>query len=322
MAEKIAVIILNWNGNGDTLECLESVYRIAHSSLDVIVADNGSTDNSVALIRERFPQVAILEHHANLGYAEGNNRAISHAISRGAEYILVLNNDAVVDPEILVHFLNAMRKLSDAAFLGAKIYYYDEPDKIWSMGGRWSLQDGTTFSIGQGEIDDHKRWELITETDFVLGCALFFKADLIAQIGLMEKKYFLMWEETDWCFQAKKVAGKCYVVPGAKVWHKVAASFMRASGNPLRRYFLTRNRMLWMERNIAFRERFLVYKRVIIPELVNSVRGYVSWRSSSSHRIYCKMYLWAMCDYIFRRFGDAPDAIRALRSDAGKTPKK
>ncbi|MEI8348983.1 MAG: glycosyltransferase family 2 protein [Candidatus Omnitrophota bacterium] len=309
MFPKVAVIILNYNGKDDTLECLESVDKIDYPHLEVVVADNGSADGSLEAIRHKFPQTKNIAHNVNLGYAEGNNRAILDAVSRGAEYILLLNNDVVVDAGIVGYLMHAIEKLPQAAFLSPKIYYFAEPNRIWFAGGYWSSRCANIISSGYQQIDDCVSWEETKETEFVFGCAMFFKADIIKHINLMSSEYFLVWEESDWCMRARKLGYKCYIVPAAKAWHKIEASFRKASDGLLRYYFWNRNRLLWMERNISWSERLYVLSVIVIPQIFKNFVGLFDFQAWSLRRLRCKVYMCAVHDYVFRRFGDAPGEL-------------
>ncbi|HET6516311.1 MAG TPA: glycosyltransferase family 2 protein, partial [Thermodesulfovibrionales bacterium] len=131
---KIAIIVINWNGRDDTLECLASVRQVDYPHFEVIVVDNGSSDNSVEAIRNAFPEVTVIETRENLGFAGGNNVGMRHALKNRSEYIFLLNNDTVVDSQILKSFIRSSRLLPRDAILSAKIYYYSNPDKIWYAG--------------------------------------------------------------------------------------------------------------------------------------------------------------------------------------------
>jgi GT2 family glycosyltransferase len=170
---KISIIVLNWNGKIDTLECLQSVYRIDYTNFDVIVVDNGSSDDSVQAIRDSFPEVTVLETNENLGFAGGNNVGIRYALKNGADYIFLLNNDTIVDPRILKQFIEVSKSIDDRGILGAKIYYYNEPEKIWYAGAKWVDKSSQCDHLGEGKIDDGISFNTITETGYACGCATF-----------------------------------------------------------------------------------------------------------------------------------------------------
>jgi GT2 family glycosyltransferase len=308
---KIFILILNWNGKEDTCVCLDSVSKIDYPNYEVVVMDNGSQDNSVETFRERFPEATIIENNANLGFAEGNNRGISYALKKNADFILLLNNDAIADANILKMFIEASDNNPSAGIFGAKIYYLNEPRKIWFAGGTWLPDLGHTVHEGMNQMDDGKTWQDIKEIDYACGCALFVKTEVIKKIGMLEHKYFLTWEETDFSYRARRAGFLCLFVPTALVWHKVSASFNGGAGGLLQQYFMSRNRLLWMERNLSLVDRFKVYPKIIFPELKSYIRSYFSPKSDFTRRKRAKVISIAYKDYIFRRFGDCPDWIRS-----------
>lgn len=255
----VSIIVLNWNGKTDTLECLTSIQNISYSNFNIIVADNGSTDDSVATIRSNFPNVLIFENGANLGFAEGNNRAIFFALEHGSEAILLLNNDTIVDPDILSAFVKAYEDLPNAGILGATSYYYDQPDIICAAGAYWDASIREQRFICQGFHTLQLPSKDPYEVDFVVGCALFVGKEVINTVGLMDPRFFLNYEENDWCQRARKKSFINYSVPGAKIWHKVGASF--GGQSPLWIYFMTRNELIWSKRYLSRQDYQYVLKR-------------------------------------------------------------
>jgi GT2 family glycosyltransferase len=307
----VAIVILNWNGKDNTCECLESVQKLDYRNYKVIVADNGSEDDSVLVVKHKFPNTLIIENGANLGYAEGNNRAITYAIEQDFDYVLLLNNDAIVDPHLLDSFMSVSAANPNAGVFGAKIYYLSEPQKIWFAGGK-ILPELTTSHEGFGQIDDGLAWEEVRPIDYACGCALLVKAEVIKKIGVLESKFFLMWEETDFCCRARAAGFECLFVPKALVWHKISASFKGGDEGYLQNYFMVRNRLLWIERNISFSERWNFYRRVFLPDLSNYIRGCISPKSNSKRKLKSQVSLVAVRDYILRKFGDCPIWIRSI----------
>ena len=329
---KIAIIVINWNGRDDTLECLASVRQVDYPHFEVIVVDNGSSDNSVEAIRNAFPEVTVIETRENLGFAGGNNVGMRHALKNRSEYIFLLNNDTVVDSQILKSFIRSSRLLPRDAILSAKIYYYSNPDKIWYAGAKWV---GSSFiHVGLGSYDDGHTFDSIAETDYACGCALFVCTELVKKIGLLDERFFLTFEETDFCYRARGEGFKSYVVPEAKVWHKVSISF-GGEGSPLFQYFIARNRLLWGEKNLPFPDRLALYKQVayevfraFFPRMIRRLRqGNASFfrQISISMPDYRKSFrealsdpkqkarLFGIYDYVVRRFGNCPESVRALK---------
>lgn len=250
MNPKVSIIILNWNGWTDTLECLESLNKINYTNFDIILVDNHSQDNSVQKIKDFTKEkisVILIENKENYGFAEGNNIGIRYALKNlNPAYILLLNNDTVVDKDFLKELVNAGEKKDNIGILGPKIYNYDKRDIIWSVGCKISWKLARGIQIGSGEKDnyqyDHER-----VVEYVNGSALLIKTSLINKIGLMNKIYFLYFEETDWTLRANQAGYKSLYVPKAKIWHKVSRSGGGIS-KPIGLYYITRNRWIFMKK--------------------------------------------------------------------------
>jgi GT2 family glycosyltransferase len=309
-ALRISIIILNWNGKKDTLECLESVQQIDYPNYQIVVVDNGSIDGSVSAIRESFSHIHIIENQANLGFAAGNNVGIEYAVSEGADYIFLLNNDTTVDSQLLREFIKASEKYPDAGILGAQIYIYKDPKKIWYAGAKWLPEQAQFIHLGIGEVDSGENWQEIRETEYICGCALLIKTEVVKKIGVLDPRYFLIWEETDWCYRARQAGYRCLVVPNAKVWHKISASFSGGNQSHHAQYFWWRNRFLWIEKNINFPASLKLYW-VILKEIRRQIRRYLNSSTTQQERLRIKAAWQGINDYIFRRFGDCPDWVRS-----------
>lgn len=296
----IAVIVLNWNNAPDTLECLDSIYKSQGVDFTVYVVDNGSTDNSLEQIKKNFPSAIYIENKDNFGFAEGNNRAITRALEQNADFIFLLNNDASLGRNTLQLLLQTALAHPEAGMLGPKIYSYHEPTKIWYGGGDWNPERASFFHHDWlVEERDSTRHELV-ETGYICGCALFARAAAIRQIGLMDPRFFLIWEEIDWCWRLKKAGWQCLYVPQAKAWHKISASFVGGKLGPMWLYFYWRNRLLWMEKNLPKKERFKALWAIIRPEVLELFKE----RSDAS-----RASLKGVRDYFLRRFGPCPQSL-------------
>lgn len=327
MSPLIYIVILNWNGRDDTLACLASVERIDYPNFKVIVADNGSSDDSIDAIRQGFPDVQIIKNNANLGFAAGNNSAIACALEAGTEFVFLLNNDTVVDPNILSAFVDATKRKPQGGIFGGKIYYYTERETLWYAGGYWDAHTLSFSEYGAGEVDKGQ-FDTLTETEWVIGCAMFIRADVFRSIGLLEPKFFLNNEEVDFCSRSQHAGFPCVYVPNARLWHKISASF-GGEDSPLKEYFSTRNRLLWAERNakpwlrlrITSKSTWALMRRFILPMVglrVHPPFTAKSWWWSVSNA-FCdprnRAAFIGFRDYWFRRFGDCPNAIRTLNKD-------
>lgn len=329
MSPLVYVVILNWNGKFDTLECLASVESLSYPNFQVVVVDNCSNDGSVAAIHAAFPQFLVLVNNKNLGYAGGNNVGIRHALENNAEFILVLNNDTIVSPELISQLLLGATQYPKAGILGARLLYHDRPDIVWFDNAKWNASLNHFEYPGQNEnvsslgVSDH-------DTDYVCGAALFIRSVAVQQIGLMDERYYLVWEEVDWCYRAREAGWQCIVIPQALVWHKVGSSF-GGEASPLRTYFSIRNALLWYGRYPGTR----AFLRLLGKHLPKAFPAFVVSKNKN-HRL-TKRIWWALCDwfsaeqhpqqwatrraildYFFKRLGNCPDRVRTISSAWGK----
>ena len=323
---KISILILNWNGKKDTLACLDSIKKLSYPSLEVIVIDNGSSDDSVETIQNQFPECTLISTGSNLGFAEGNNVGIRLALERGADYVLLLNNDTVVAPDLLEQMMNTFSLYPQAGILGAKIFLFESQETLDHLGGMWNKKKGVFELVGLREKGI--LWDTPQEIDYACGACFLIKREVIEKIGLLEPRFFLIWEESDFCFRARKAGFITLTCPTAHIWHKVSASFV--GGKPHSTYFWWRNRLLWIERNSPRSEKWNLYCKVLIPDalhlfklhLIKSVQLFVlrTFRKKTSTQKKEEFLLKnraALCgikDYCLRRFGNGPSWIYGRRS--------
>lgn len=298
---KIAIIVLNWNRPEDTLECLESLHKIEYSHFEIIVVDNGSTDDSVFRIKQSYPSICLIETGENLGFAEGNNRGMVEALKKRAAYILLLNNDTVVHPKILNAFVKAACDFPNAGVFGAKIYYYDDPTILWYAGGDLD-PTGRCYHLGNGQCDVENKRKTVEKTGYACGCALLIKSSVVEEVGMLESKYFLIWEEIDWCHRIRKAGHDCLFVPDAKVWHKISQSFEGGGHGPMWHYFYWRNRLLFLENHLTLKNLLKFYIRVFPREICTLLIQLFKGKSLENRALY-KCALKGIKDYLCRQFG-------------------
>jgi len=286
---KVAIVIVNWNGWEDTIECLESIYKIDYPDYEVIIVDNHSQDDSVKRIKESSEGKAftIIENEENYGFAEGNNIGIRYALKYlNPKYILLLNNDTVVDEDFLKELVDAGENKAYIGILGPKIYHYDRPNIIWSAGCKISWKFARGIQIGTGELDKGQ-YNDQKEVEYVSGSAFLIKTDVIDEIGLMDKNYFLYFEESDWTLRANQAGYKSLYVPSAKIWHKVSRSGGGIS-KPAGLYYITRNRWIFMKKWARQADYwiFIIYQAVgtiIFPLILT-----IYYRNSNLFKAYYK----------------------------------
>lgn len=304
----VSIIILNWNGWRDTIECLESIYQVTYPNYQVIVVDNNSEDESIQKIKEycrgkiivesnfveynqKIKPIEIIEfseqdlenplifkehdiaagphkklivisNNKNHGFGGGNNIAIRFCIkSILSDYILLLNNDTVVDPQFLIELIRIAELYPNTGFLGPKTFFYNykgRRDVINFAGGLLDMNKGKSYHIGVNQID-RQQFNQVRDVDYIEGSCMLIKKEVIEKIGFLDSEFFAYWEETDWCLRAVKSGYRLVYVPEAKIWHKESSSTNKISG--FKEYYMTRNRFWFMKKNTSKQNffGFLVY---------------------------------------------------------------
>jgi GT2 family glycosyltransferase len=241
----VAIIVLTYNGVADTLACLASLRSLEYprARVQVVVVDNASADATVAEVRARFPEVALIENGANLGFAAGNNVGLRYALAHGFDYALLLNNDTEVAPDSLVRMVEQAERDPAIGVVGPTIYYYDAPELIWSAGGRIDWRRGTSLMDGTG-VSDTGQYSAPRSVDFVTGCALLVKREALKRAGLLDERFFMYYEETEWSVRVRRAGFTICHTPQAKIWHKIPLD-ARFDKEYLA-YYMTRNRLLFL----------------------------------------------------------------------------
>lgn len=296
-APLVMIIVLNWNGQHYTLDCLESLQQLSYPNFEVLVVDNGSSDDSAAVIRARFPQHALIETGANLGFAGGNNVGLRYALEQGADYVLLLNNDTVVAPDFVDCLVQAVEPDSSIGIAGPTIYYHEQADLIWSAGGVVDWRNGQTCMRDLNTPDTGQLGATPRAADFVTGCALLARRAIIEQVGLLDERFFVYYEEAEWCARAQRAGFRVVHVPRSKIWHKIPLDARDSS--PAVHYYMTRNRLLFLEATGASWQN---WGYVLFEELRRLVSWSVRprWRDKKGHR---QMTLRALGDALRGRWG-------------------
>lgn len=239
---KVYIIILHSKDIPCLIDCLSSLDKITYKNCTIIVVNNGSNDLT-DISKHIKRKIQIIKTPSNLGFARGNNLGIKKALKNRADYVLLLNDDTVVSSDFLNILVATGENRSDVGMLGPKIYYFDEPKKIWFAGAKFDEQKSLIFASHSDEIGNSRKDEKLEESDYITGCALLVKKKLIDIIGLLDERFFLYWEDVDWGLRTKKVGFKNIVVPSAHIWHKVSVS-TGGMDSPLRAYHKTRSHLL------------------------------------------------------------------------------
>ena len=232
LQSKLAVVILNWNLPEDTITCIESLGSAAGRDMQIIVVDNGSTDDSVMRFRQHFGSaVTLVQNGSNLGFAAGVNVGIERALADGAEYVLLLNNDTIVASDMIDRLLSAASAQPRAGVVAPVIYYHDEPQRIWRYADkqyRWfPVPMQCSPSALEGVNDPF-------HVDYVTGCGVLISRAVFEAIGGFDARYVMYFEDADFCRRARAAGFEIWCVPQARMWHKVSLSAQK--DKPASRY--------------------------------------------------------------------------------------
>lgn len=241
----VSIILLNWNQLEVTSACLSSLQQITYSNIEVVVVDQNSSKNEYVQLKKRFPWVTHIKSESNLGFTGGNNLAILYC--RG-ELILLLNNDTEVQNSFLEPIVAAFGRDNRLGIASPKIRFFDEPDKIQYAGceglNEWTMRGSTT---GHGEIDTGN-YDKERRTVLAHGAAMMIRRKTFADIGLLGKQFFVYYEEYDFCLRARRAGWEIRYIPSSVVFHKVSVSIGKNS--PQKTYFMARNRITFLRRNV------------------------------------------------------------------------
>jgi hypothetical protein len=218
----LSVIIVNWNTKDLLCQCIDSLTQtLKKMDTEIFVVDNGSTDGSVAAIREKFPRVRLVENQVNLGFARANNQAIS--LSSG-EYLLFLNPDTRVKDEAIPTMLSFMSSHAKAGLVGAQLLNADGSKQnsianFPSLATELLNKSLLRWLFPEKFPGKERDYPGPVEVDSVIGACMLVRRETVEQVGLLDEGYFLFLEETDWCYRMKKAGWEIYHIPGAKLLH-------------------------------------------------------------------------------------------------------
>ncbi|MBA3469591.1 MAG: glycosyltransferase family 2 protein [Herpetosiphonaceae bacterium] len=230
----VYILTLNWNGCSDTLKLIQSCMALTYPNARLIVIDNASTDASVVTIKRQFPAVKQLLNQQNLGFAAGMNVGIQYALAHHADFIFLVNNDTTLHPDSLTYLIAGAAQ-SGAYVAAPAIYYMDNPNHIWSAG---ALRRKITLEIKPCILGSN-----VTElfnVDAVTGCGMLLRRECLQAIGLFDERFFMYYEDMDYCLRVRARGLAIVVVPAATMWHKVAMS-SGGSGSPNERYHMAKS---------------------------------------------------------------------------------
>lgn len=268
----VSLITVNFNQHLVTEALLESVISLnVYENIELIAVDNGSLYNPVPVWEQKYPQFRFIRSETNLGFAGGNNLAIREA---AGDYIFLVNNDTIVTADLVLKLTRVLDTFERAGVVSPLIHYYDRPDMIQYAGyTRMNFFTGRNRCIGQFEEDKGQYDGPARETAYAHGAAMMVSREVLETAGLMDERYFLYYEELDWCERIRRSGYKIFFEPSALIYHKESVSVGKTTG--LKEFFMHRNRILFIRKNAGAMALMLFcvyYALVVIPRCI---AGYV-----------------------------------------------
>lgn len=233
---RIGVVLVNYRQAALTIECIRSLEESTTQGVSAIIVDNCSGDDSTQRIRGACPESIVIESPENNGFASGCNIGIRYALEHGAEYVLLLNNDTVIAPDMIDFLLD---NADDRTVTTPKMYYFGQPDVLWFAGGYIDRRKGSAVHFGENERDVGQ-YDVQREIEFATGCCMLIPRAVLESCPLMDEHYFLYWEDVDYSMMLTQRGIRLLYCPNAKLWHKVNAS--TGKNSLLTEYYSNRNR--------------------------------------------------------------------------------
>ncbi len=241
----VGVVIVNHNLKDSLRATLESFKQVNYPSVTIVVSDNASTDGAQEMVRTLFPEVHLLAHKEEQGYARAASLGMAFLADK-TKYIFSTTNDVTVDPEIFNVLVAHAEKDPQAGVLGTKIYFYDRPTVLWHAGGVVNPLHGHTRHLGW-EREDHARYGEVRECDYVTGCGYMLRSEVLKKIGFFKEDLVFYSEDAELCYRFREAGYKVLFIPDAKMWHKTGTTL--AKNRPVQLHYSTRNQLYLLQRH-------------------------------------------------------------------------
>lgn len=252
---KVSIIILNWNGVKDTIECIEALEKITYTNYDIIVVDNGSTGDDVEILERKYGErICIIANDENYGLSKGRNIGIRHALDDKAEYVQILDNDVLVASDFLIQLIDVAQSDPSIGIVGPMIYYYEEPNKVAYAGRYINYWTGFIRTRGVGEID-RGQFNDIVDVDCATGGTMLISREALATVGPLDENFFFWYEDVEFCTRVIKARFKVVLAPRAKMWvkkikkEKVSKNVETKEKVAISSHYFIRNRFILMKKH-------------------------------------------------------------------------
>jgi GT2 family glycosyltransferase len=270
--KKVSIILVNYNNYQDTIGCVYSLMNIYYKNIEIIIVDNFSNNESVSILKREFENIKsihLILSDRNLGFSGGNNLGIKYALEKSTDYILMLNNDTIVEKNFLDKVIEYYENNNEIGIITGKIKYFNNPSIIWYAGGNFSAITGMPQLVGANCKDDGK-FGKIREITFACGCFMLMSAEVFNKVGLMPEEYFLYFEDTAYSLKVLSYGYKLVFFPESVIYHKVSASTGKYS--KIMQYYFTRNGYYFIKMQYnGFKEyiTFIYYTYCILKKVVS-----------------------------------------------------
>jgi GT2 family glycosyltransferase len=242
-SHRVAIVLVNWNNSEDTLACIESLGKLNYQDSQIVVVENHSGLEEYRALRSGCTDEIILRQKRNLGFAGGCNVGIRWALQKGFDYVWLLNNDAVVAPESLPELVGAMESDSRIGIVGGVMYYWNDPERIQTAGGFIDDESPRGEMLGINELDAGQ-FRGIRDVDYVSGGMLLVRSAAITPVGLLDERFFMYYEDTDWGVRMREGGWRVVTTSAAKCWHKD-----KASAGSKKTYFIQHGYFMFLYKN-------------------------------------------------------------------------
>jgi len=260
MSNTFLIILVNYNNWQDTIECINSLLQNHIQLNNILVLENGSTDNSLQLLRNSFPGLKLYDTKLNLGFSGANNVGLKYAIENKFEYAILLNNDTIIELNSINILIDAMNQYQDISIGTGQIRFYPDKNKIWYAGGKLvpfrGLAVHTSLNKDVSSIKNQNRPELVT---FISGCLMCIRVADLSKLGMLNEKFFLYLEDIEYCARAVRNRLKLLYVPNTVIYHKWRGE-RKLKTQTL--YYAIRNRKLLIK--LCFPKIALIYFNFIL----------------------------------------------------------
>lgn len=253
MDKQTALILVNWNSFECTRDCIDSLRAMPYQDYDIILVDNNSQDGSGEELSRAYPEVIYISLPENRGFTGGNNAGINYSLNHNYKYSLLLNNDTFVEPDFLEILASYLSDNPGAGAIQPKIYFNHDRKLLWNGGSWFNPWTGKDYVEGTGQSSS-KTSESLKEPDWLTGCALMIRNDVIKVVGLLDESLFMYYEDVDYSFRIKKAGYSLIYHPKSVIYH-IAGASTRAKKkgkegflNPIVHYYLVRNRIWFLKK--------------------------------------------------------------------------